>query len=51
MYSKKDNEKKKNVDISKMGIIIDKNEYQEIVLSNSNDPAKSYRKKTDQYFK
>ncbi len=51
MYSKNNKEKKTNIDIKKMGVNIDKNEYQEIVLSNSNNPEKSYRKKIDQYFK
>jgi|GEM_PF-836093 len=30
------------VDIKKMGVDIDKNEYREIVLSNSNHPDKSF---------
>lgn len=32
----------KKIDIKDMGINIDKNEYQEIVLSNSNLPDKTY---------
>ena len=36
---KKTNKKKKfKLDIKKMGVNIDKNEYREIVLSNSNHP-------------
>ena len=35
--------KKFTVDTKKMGVNIDKNEYYEIILSNSNHPEKSYR--------
>ncbi len=41
MEEKKKTQKKRNkfkIDIKKMGINIDKNEYMEIVLSNSNHP-------------
>lgn len=40
--SKKTNSNIKKVDIKNMGIDIDKNEYQEIVLSNSNLPDRTY---------
>lgn len=35
--------KKFTVDTKKMGVNIDKNEYYEIILSNSNHPENSYR--------
>ncbi len=35
---KKPKKKKFRIDIRKMGVDIDRNEYQEIVLSNSNHP-------------
>lgn len=41
MEEKKKKQTKKNkfkIDIKKMGVDIDKNEYREIVLSNSNHP-------------
>jgi len=50
--NKKTNDKKNDasseikIDISKMGVDIDKNEYREIVLSQSNHPDKSFY---DQY--
>ncbi len=37
--------KKFKIDINKMGVNIDKNEYREIVLSNSNHPENTYRAK------
>lgn len=51
MPEDKTQENKKNkispskVDIKNMGINIDKNEYQEIVLSNSNFPDRTYFEK------
>lgn len=36
---------KVKIDINKMGLNIDKNEYQEIVLSNSNSPEKTFLNK------
>lgn len=36
----KKNKKKKKLDINTMGVNIDKNEYREIVLSQSNRPEK-----------
>ena len=36
------NNKKVNIDIKNMGVNIDKNEYKEIVLSQSNQPEKSF---------
>lgn len=41
---KKDNKKNKKVkiDIKNMGVNIDKNEYKEIILSQSNHPDKSF---------
>lgn len=36
----KKNKKKKKFDISNMGVNIDKNEYREIVMSQSNHPEK-----------
>lgn len=42
---KKQNKKKIKIDIKNMGVNIDKNEYKEIVLSQSNHPEKiSYDK-------
>lgn len=35
--------KKIKIDTKKMGINIDKNEYYEIILSNSNHPENSYK--------
>lgn len=45
--NQKKNIKKENlkIDIKKMGVDIDKNEYREIVLSQSNHPDKSYYEK------
>lgn len=42
MYEKKKKDKKKKVtlDVKKMGVNIDKNEYMEIVLSQSNHPER-----------
>ncbi len=34
-----------NINIKNMGIDIDKNEYREIILSNSNHPESSYGRK------
>lgn len=45
MTEKQESKKKvtpANIDIKNMGINIDKNEYQEIVLSNSNFPDRTY---------
>ena len=44
---KKKNKKKKKftINIRNMGVNIDKNEYMEIVLSNSNHPEKTSQKK------
>lgn len=44
---KKDNKKNKKVkiDIKNMGVNIDKNEYKEIILSQSNHPDKSFYNK------
>lgn len=36
------NKKKPKIDITKMGVDIDKNEYKEIILSQSNHPDKSF---------
>ncbi|MDD3237493.1 MAG: hypothetical protein PHV37_05285 [Candidatus Gastranaerophilales bacterium] len=46
MDNKKNNKKNKKftLDIKKMGVNIDKNEYQEIILSNSNHPESSFSK-------
>lgn len=41
---KKQRKKQKiKIDIKNMGVNIDKNEYREIVLSNSNHPEKFYK--------
>ncbi len=40
---KKKNKKKFKINIKNMGVNIDKNEYQEIVLSQSNHPEKLYK--------
>lgn len=41
--SKASNKKDKiKIDIKSMGVDIDKNEYREIILSNSNFPEKTY---------
>jgi hypothetical protein len=37
-----DKDKDKKIDIKDMGVDIDKNEYREIVLSQSNHPDKSF---------
>ena len=42
---KKKKNKKIIIDISKMGVDIDKNEYKEIVLSQSNNPNKNFNDK------
>ncbi|MFA7659427.1 MAG: hypothetical protein WCY19_08335 [Candidatus Gastranaerophilaceae bacterium] len=39
------NKKVKKLDIKKMGVDIDKNEYKEIVLSQSNQPDKNFYEK------
>ena len=39
-FNKKKNKKKFKIDIKNMGVNIDKNEYYEIVLSNSSHPEK-----------
>lgn len=41
---KKIKDKKKKIDIKNMGVDIDKNEYKEIVLSQSNRPDNFYDK-------
>lgn len=44
MQDKNKKKKKKfKIDIKNMGVNIDKNEYREIVLSNSNHPEKFYK--------
>ena len=42
MDDKKKEKTKKEIDIKNMGVDIDKNEYKEIVLSQSNNPDKSF---------
>lgn len=42
---KKQEDKKLKIDIKNMGVDIDKNEYREIVLSQSNNPDKDFYKK------
>lgn len=42
---KQKNKKVKKIDIKNMGVDIDKNEYKEIVLSQSNNPDKSFYEK------
>lgn len=43
MDNKKENKKNKlKIDIKDMGVDIDKNEYREIILSQSNHPDKSF---------
>lgn len=43
---KKDKKKKKfQINIKNMGVDIDKNEYREIVLSNSSRPEETYKRK------
>lgn len=44
MYENKKQKNKKNIkiDIKNMGVDIDKNEYKEIVLSQSNNPDKNF---------
>lgn len=43
-HKKKQRKKPKiKIDIKNMGVNIDKNEYSEIVLSNSNHPEKFYK--------
>lgn len=39
---KQNNKKTKEVNIKNMGVDIDKNEYREIVLSQSNNPDKNF---------
>lgn len=39
---KKEKKGKVNLDINTMGVDIDKNEYREIILSQSNHPDKSF---------
>ncbi len=39
------NKKVKKIDIKTMGVDIDKNEYKEIVLSQSNQPEKNFYEK------
>lgn len=43
--NKKKKNKKFKINIKNMGVNIDKNEYSEIVLSNSNRPENTYFKK------
>ena len=45
MDKKKKSSKKFKINIKDIGVNIDKNEYREIVLSNSNDPYASFKKK------
>ena len=46
MENKKENKDKKfKIDIKDMGVDIDKNEYREIILSQSNHPDKSFYNK------
>lgn len=45
MTKKKKINKSFKIDIKKMGINVDKNEYKEIILSNSNMPEKIYYEK------
>jgi hypothetical protein len=40
--NKKQQKKKKKINIKDMGVNIDKNEYKEIVLSQSNNPDKNF---------
>lgn len=42
---KQKNKKAKKIDIKNMGVDIDKNEYKEIVLSQSNNPGKNFYEK------
>lgn len=42
---KKLNKSKKKINIKNMGVDIDKNEYKEIILSQSNHPDKSFYEK------
>ncbi len=44
MYKNKKPKKKFTINIENMGVDIDKNEYKEIVLSNSNRPETSFMK-------
>lgn len=44
MENKKKISKKKKFNIKDIGVNIDKNEYKEIVLSNSNRPYDSFKK-------
>lgn len=41
-FKKPKNKKIKPIDVKTMGVDIDKNEYKEIVLSQSNNPDKSF---------
>ncbi len=43
---KNDKKKKLKINIKNMGVNIDKNEYQEIILSNSNHPDKFSKPKS-----
>lgn len=43
MSDKKKSKKKKKINIKDIGVNIDKNEYREIVLSQSNNPDKFTR--------
>ena len=47
MDEKKKRKKKFKIDIKKMGVNIDKNEYYEIICSNSAHPEDTYRKYRD----
>ena len=44
MYKKEKPKKKININIKNMGVNVDKNEYSEIVLSNTNRPEDSFMK-------
>jgi hypothetical protein len=47
--NKKENKIKKKINIKNMGVNIDKNEYYEIVLSNSAHPEDTYKNKFKGY--
>ena len=44
-YKPSKKKKKFTVDVKKMGVNIDKNEYYEIILSNSARPSESFQKR------
>lgn len=49
MDSNKNKKKKFKIDTKNMGVNIDKNEYYEIILSNSAHPEDTYKRRTKQY--